>query len=318
MKVAISFLCYNNFSAPYLEHFLPSLKEALAHLGCDFFILAGDNSDESFLDNKKILNNYKDNFGPNFKLVEFSTNLGFASAYNRLIKKADEAGAQYFLMLNPDIWLEKDSLKNLIDALISDEEAASAAPKLYYWDFPLLKKTQLIDSLGIGLAPGLRFYDLGQGEVDNGRHDNYSILGPSGAMALFKMSALQIIKFNNQYFDESFFMYKEDCDLIYRLNKVGYSSILAPKAIAYHHRSATIKKNIWQTWQDWRSRSRLTRSWSFVGQHLLFIKHWRSESFFSRFLIVLQVIFYFIFSLLLANFLLKNYRKLKNHLRGID
>lgn len=318
MKVAISFLCYNNFSAPYLEHFLPSLKEAVLYLDCDFFILAGDNSDTDFLENKRILNDYQNNFGSNFELIDFSTNLGFAAAYNKLIKTADEKGAEYFLMLNPDILLEKESLKYLLEALVVNKGAASASPKLYYWDFLALKKTKKIDSLGICLRPGLRFYDLGQGEIDTGRYDNYSILGPSGAMALFIMKALKEIKIDDQYFDERFFMYKEDCDLAYRLKRAGYSSVLVPSAIAYHHRSISIKKNIWQTWQNWQKRSRLTRSWSFVGQHLLFIKHWYFESYFSRFLIVIEIIFYFIFSLFLANFLLKEYRKLRQYLQGLD
>jgi GT2 family glycosyltransferase len=318
MKVAIAFLCYNNFSAPYLEHFLPSLKEALAYLTGDFFILAGDNSDLDFLENKRILNNYQINFEANFELIDFSKNLGFAAAYNQLIQRANEKGAEYFLMLNPDILLEKDSLKYLLDVLMADDGLASVSPKLYYWDFPTLQKTKQIDSLGICLRPGLRFYDLGQGEIDTGRYDRHAILGPSGAMALFKMKALNAVRVGDQYFDERFFMYKEDCDLVYRLNKAAYSSLIVPKAIAYHHRSVTAKKNIWQTWQDWQKRSHLTRSWSFVGQHLLFIKHWHFESYFSRFLIIIQAIFYFIFSLFLANFLLKNYLKIRRYLHGID
>jgi GT2 family glycosyltransferase len=318
MKVAISFLCYNDSSAPYLEYFLTSLKEALAYSAWDFFILAGDNSDLDFLENKRIINSYKDNFGLNFELINFSNNLGFAAAYNQLIQRADEKGAEYFLMLNPDILLEKESLKYLFEALLTDDSLGSVSPKLYYWDFPNLKKTKQIDSLGICVRPGLRFYDLAQGKIDDGSYDNYAILGPSGAMALFKMSALKEIKFNNQYFDERFFMYKEDCDLVYRLNRAGYSALMTPRAIAYHHRSVTVKKNIWQTWQDWQQRSRLTRSWSFVGQHLLFIKYWRCEPYFSRFLVFVQVIFYFMFSLFLANFLLKEYHKLRHYFQGID
>lgn len=319
MKIAISFLCYNNFSFPYLEYFLPSLEKSIFHSRLkNVKILAGDNSDIDFLKNKEKLKKYFSNSQLDFEIIDFQKNLGFSKAYNRLIERADKLGFDYFLMLNPDMLLKEDFLQEIIKPCLEDKNICSVSPKIYYWDFKSLSKTTKIDSLGIALRPGLRFYDMGQGSLDGQFLKNTKLLGPSGAAALFKLSALKQAKEANQYFDERFFMYKEDCDLSYRLNQNNCKSILAPKAIAYHDRSLSIKKNFWQTWRDWCKRSRLSRSWSFSAQHFLFLKHWRSQSYYSRFLIVLQIIFYFIFSLILANFLLKNYPKILAFKKRLD
>ncbi len=118
--------------------------------------------------------------------------------------------------------------------------------------------------------------------------------------------------------DERFFMYKEDCDLAYRLYLANFKTELVPTAIAYHDRSVSAKGGIIQTWQDWRHRNRQTRIWSFVNQHLLWAKHWRREGLGSQILIGLQIILLGIFSLIFAPFLLNSYRLIRNNRRGLD
>ncbi len=63
------------------------------------------------------------------------------------------------------------------------------------------------------------------------------ILGPSGAAGVYRLSGLEKIKVNNQYFDELMFMYKEDCDLDYRLFLAGYKSLYVSEAVIYHDRT---------------------------------------------------------------------------------
>jgi hypothetical protein len=54
------------------------------------------------------------------------------------------------------------------------------------WDFNPAdgadRKANVIDSCGIGITPSHHFYDIGQGEEDNGQYDKLKdIFGPSGA-----------------------------------------------------------------------------------------------------------------------------------------
>jgi len=318
MKLALAFLCYNQSSAPYLPAFLASLERALKPVKDELLILAGDNSDCKPFDNQEIINKHNLNSDLSIKLLVFGRNLGFAAAYNRLIAAAKKEGADYFLMINPDMLLAEDAVVRLWSTLSEYPDLAVVCPKIYRWDFINNNLTNIIDSCGIALSSGLRFYDLGQGEEDKGQCDVAEIIGPSGAAAIFRISSLEKIKEGDNYFDERFFMYKEDCDLAYRLYQAGQKTMLAPKAIAYHDRSSAGQKGLWQTWLHWRRRSRLSRSWSFVNQHLIFIKYFRYESLFSRFLILFKVLFLFLFSLILAQFLLKSYYRIWHLYHSID
>ncbi len=318
MKIAVAFLCYNQSSAPYLPDFLKSLNQALSLLKSEILLLAGDNSDQEPNPNQTALRHYNETALFPAKTIVFGTNLGFAAAYNRLLNQAVAAQADYFLMLNPDMLLDEKMIVELLSACERDNTLAAVCPKIYRWDFAKRTLTTLIDSCGIALRPGLRFYDLGQGREDKELKSTSPIIGPSGAAAFFRLEALAKIKEGAQYFDERFFMYKEDCDLAYRLHAAGLKAALVPSALAYHDRSAAAQGGVLQTWRHWRGRSRQTRSWSFVNQQLLFIKHWRQEPYFSRLLIVVEILFLGVFSLILAPFLLKDYRLLFRYFRGLD
>lgn len=318
MKLAIAFLCYNNSSAPYLPEFLASLDLALVKVGADILVLAGDNSDQTFVANKDLISKHNLNSAWPAHLISFDRNLGFAAAYNRLIGFAVAEQADYFLMLNPDMILDAQMISRLLSGILNDEKLVAVCPKIYRWDFATRAKTNIIDSCGLMMKSGLRFYDLGQGEKDAGSYNQALIFGPSGAVALFRLNNLDKIKENGQYFDERFFMYKEDCDLAYRLHLSALTTKLIPEAIAYHDRSSAGQSSFFQTWQDWRRRSPLTRSWSFVNQHLLFLKYFSREAFFSRLLVIIRVLAMVFFSLIFAPFLLKQYKNIWNRHQGLD
>lgn len=321
MKLVISFLCYQDSSVPYLSDFLLSLKDAIADIRTELevSVLVGDNSGYGDRRNENIIKNFKNNQGCySLDYLDFKKNLGFAAAYNRLLNRAIDSKAEYFLMLNPDMCLDSQCINKLLLALNKDQSLTAVCPKIYHWDFKNKRFTKIIDSCGLGLKAGLRFYDLGQGEIDNGQFDEPKLIGPSGAAAMFRISKLMEINIGKKIYDEKFFMYKEDCDLAYRLNINNLVTKLVPEAICYHDRSAAKQGGVWHTWHNWRQRSRMTRSWSFVNQHLLFIKYRFLERKYSRFLIFLEIIFYFIFSLLLAQFLLKNYIYIIKELYSVD
>ncbi len=309
MKLSIAFLVYKESSYPYLSEFLTSLEEASAFLSAnDCQILAGDNSGEDDK-NRKYFENNKYLGEKEIKYYDFGQNLGFAKAFNILIKKAKASNSDYFLMLNPDILVDKLALKNLLSKAIQNSNLAALAPKILVWDFKNNIKRQIIDSCGIVLRPGLRFKDLGQGEIDKSQYDNSVILGPSGAVALLKISALDKIKENNAYFDEKFFMYKEDCDLAYRFYLNKLESKLVSEAIFYHDRSASGGALI-EKLKKRRKRSRQERIWSFKGQHYIFKKHWSSQNFLNKTIIIFNILKIFVFTLFFESFILKHYLNL--------
>lgn len=322
MKLTVAFISYNNNSYPYLSHFLPSLKEALKVSGLkDVSVLALDNSEENFVKNRDfILNFAKENKNFNLELIQSDINLGFAAAYNIMINRAKDEGSEYFLVINPDIILESDSIKLLVETLENNQDIAIVSPRLMFWDFKKLKKTNYIDSLGIGLKPAFHFFDICQGEKFIEKKKDYYIkraeamLAAGGAAAMFRMSTLremsEIRHGKMQYFDERFFMYKEDCDLAYRLHLAGVKSKLVIDSVFYHDRSAVAERNIFNFFAARKKKSKLAKIWSFRNQHLIFIKYFNSVSLAVKLKIVRKIISFFIFSLIFEKFLLKEYKNI--------
>lgn len=318
MKLVVGFLTYNDSSAKYLADFLPSLGEALSFLDSgDYKVLAFDNSDKNNELNKKSLESFSEKNGTFLEYISADSNLGFSRAYNILIHSASRLGAEYFFIVNPDTLLEKNTISEMITALDKDSGLASVSPKIRRWDFAANTKTRIIDTCGLIVKPGLRFSDLGQGEKDDKRFDSASILGPSGAAGIFRLSALEKIKENDQYFDERFFMYKEDCDLAYRLYLIGAKSALVPSAIMYHDRTAASSgEGVVEKVKDRRQKSRQIRAWSFRNQHLIFVKHWTKQKFISKVIIIFRVIILGIFSLIFEQFILKEYKTIFRSLKS--
>lgn len=314
MKLFVGFLTYNESSAKYLATFLDSLEQALSFLNkSDFKVVSFDNSDSNYKENQSIIEKFNNSHN---NLVEYQTinnNLGFGRSFNVLMNQAIFLESEYFLVLNPDIIMEPDSAQLLLDALVTNLNISALSPKIYYWDYLHNQKTKQIDSLGLVVSSGLRFHDLGQGQEDSGQFDNKAIIGPSGAAGLYRMSDLKKIALSGadnklQFFDERFFMYKEDCDLAYRLFLSGLKSKTVIASIMYHDRSSGLERaNFIQKIINRTKKSRQIRTWSLKGQNIIYAKYWKKQNFVNKTLIIFWYIFTFIFSLIFEQFNLKVY-----------
>ena len=315
MKIAIGFITYNADTAKYLPYFLDSLFKSLESWSKnDVLVLARDNSDDPDNFNREYI---QDIFNKEEELIKFrwsGENIGFARSYNIMIAEADKFGADLFLMINPDTVLAPDAIDKMVLAIESDKMLGSVSPKILRWDFSNLKLTNRIDTCGLMLNSGLSFVDIGQGSLDSGQFHAISILGPSGAAGLFKMSALKMVREKTGYLDERMFMYKEDCDLAYRLFLAGFSSMLASDSLIYHDRTASSSGNgILAILKNRSNKSQQVRSWSFLNQHLLFIKFWSKQSFVDKFKVVEKILLFAIFAFFREPFLLKNYAKISKY-----
>lgn len=310
-KLVVGFITYGKSTAKYLPFFLPSL---MAQTHKSFKIIAIDNTEEEENENRKYI---KDNF-PEIEFKWAGGNIGFAKAHNKIIKKAAQRGASLFLMLNPDMILEREAIQKMVETIEADGNLGSVAPKIFQWDFKENKKTDKIDSCGVILSPGLIFNDLCQGKTDRACSCNTQILGPSGAAAMFRMSALEKIKEDNQYFEELMFMYKEDCDLIYRLFLAGFKAKCVSDSIIYHDRTASSGgESYLDIIKNRKGRNKDIKAWSFLNQQIIFVKYWRLQSFYNKLKIVWYEIRAFVFILLFERFLLMEYVNLIKIIRKI-
>ncbi len=281
-KLVIGFILYGSSTTKYLTDFLSSLIKATENLSLETKIIAYNNGPEEYEDNKKIIADY-----PQIRLVGTGENIGFGRANNKMISIAQEFGADFYLTLNPDLLLEADSIKELVQAMIDDVNLSAVTPKVRRWDFANKQKTKFIDTVGVIAESGLQFKDLGQGAKDIGQYDQAKIIGPSGCVAMFRMSAIEKIKDAHGYFDNRFFMYKEDCDLAWRLKKNNLHSTVVPLSIMYHDRTAVARGlSVWARFKNQNLKSNSVRQWSYFGQWLIVFKHWSSLNFFDKIMVI--------------------------------
>ncbi len=236
-KVIFQIVSYNN------RRCLPEcLKSIFNQTYKDFQVLIIDNNSQD-----GTVEFVKKNY-PEVTVFQNKKNFGFAKANNqglRLLK------SRYTVFCNPDIILNSDWLEKMVSRAESPEFAGFAGfsgkllkLELAAGDFDEFKKTEIIDSCGLRPLASRRVVELGAGR-DGGRNflKTQEIFGPSGALALYRRTALEdcLVKTDFQpageYFDEDFFIYKEDVDLAWRVRRLGWRSLLVSEAVAYHRRA---------------------------------------------------------------------------------
>ena len=218
MKVSVQLVTFNSSA-----DICPCLDSLAAQTAKDFRV--------RILDNASSDNTLELLQGRDVDLITSDTNTGFAAAHNRLARAYP---APYILFLNPDTVLEGSFIENLTAALGAEDKAGSATGKLLRMD------GETIDSTGIVMTRNQRHLDRGAGEIDSGQYDRLeNIFGPSGAAALYRYGCLEDVAIDGEFFDEDFFAYREDADLAWRCQLMGWDSLYVPTAVARHRRHVT-------------------------------------------------------------------------------
>ena len=95
-----------------------------------------------------------------------------------------------------------------------------------------------MDSTGIYFTPMLRHLDRGSQEVDNGHYLNYEyVFGATAAAALYRREMIEDISMDGEFFDSDFFVYREDADVAWRAQLLGWRCLYTPHARGYHVRN---------------------------------------------------------------------------------
>src|SRR5262249_7883475 len=70
-------------------------------------------------------------YGPRVKVILNSNNEGFGAANNRCIRKAYDEGADYFLLINQDVYLQPDTITMLLQQVVQHEDIGIISPLHY-------------------------------------------------------------------------------------------------------------------------------------------------------------------------------------------
>jgi GT2 family glycosyltransferase len=224
--VSVTIVTYN--SSRFIERCLESvLAQKYPHVE----VIVVDNASTD--GTREILERFRDRC----RIVYNSENIGFAAAQNQAIRMAR---GDWILTLNPDMLLLPNFIQALVAAGHLDPQVGTVCGKLLTmrpsFDFP---ERPLVDSTGIYFTPMLRHLDRGSQQVEDGHYLNYEyVFGATAAAALYRRAMIEDISIDGEFFDSDFFVYREDADVAWRAQLMGWKCLYTPYARAYHVRSA--------------------------------------------------------------------------------
>ena len=204
------------------------------------------------------------------RILPMQENLGYSGGANRLIRES--GGSEYILLLNPDVILEPQCLEEMVRAIESAPGAGCVGGKLLLGDSqpeggPSVMTPRVLDSTGHLIFRSRRIIDRGHGELDEGQYERpEEVFSICGAAVLFRRETLEAVKIDGEYFDEDFFAYKEDVDICWRAQLLGWTSLYTPRATAYHLRG-------WKRRDDRRRVPWIRKYHSFKNHYLMMIKN---------------------------------------------
>ncbi|MFA6533266.1 MAG: glycosyltransferase family 2 protein [Patescibacteria group bacterium] len=192
-------------------------------------------------DNSLVLfsNTYKQN--KSISILETGRNLGYVGGNNFGIKKALKTSPDYVLVINNDVIVNKNFLKELLTVAATDKNIGLLGPKIYFapgheYQQHRYHKTEIgkvVWSVGGDMDwNNILGSNRGIDQVDNHQFDNMDldIDFISGCCFLVKTEIFKKIGF----LDDKYFMYLEDADFCQRIKKAGYKIAYVPKSIIWH------------------------------------------------------------------------------------
>ena len=181
-----------------------------------------------------------DRYSDKIRIFYNGQNVGFAEAQNQAVQLSS---GEWILTLNPDVLLLPNFIQALVDAGNRDPKIGTVCGKLLAMSATFdLPENPIVDSTGIYFNPMLRHLDRGSQEMDTGEYLNYEfVFGATAAAALYRREMVDDISVEVQgrreFFDPDFFVYREDADVAWRAQLLGWKTLYTPYARGYHVRS---------------------------------------------------------------------------------
>ncbi len=175
-------------------------------------------------------------FEDRVRIVYNEENIGFAAAQNQAVALSR---GDWVLALNPDVLLMPNFITALVDAGRVDRKVGSVCGKLLALTptFEIPEQAR-VDSTGIYFTPTLRHLDRGSQEIDNGHYLNMEyVFGATAAAALYRREMIEDVLIDGEFFDPDFFVYREDADVAWRAQLLGWRCLYTPRARGYHVRN---------------------------------------------------------------------------------
>lgn len=190
--------------------------------GISYEIIVVDNSsnDKTF----GVITEYSDKY-KNIKVI-LSTNDGFNAGNNKGIRISK---GKYIALLNPDTILLNDAFSIIIYNMKQIKNVGACGPALYTKENELNQSHISFPSLRDTLLRSFKFIS-DNFFLPNINKKKMNVQSPSGAAFVFNRRIVDLIG----YMDERYFLYYDETDYAYHINKLGLKSFLFSEAKIIH------------------------------------------------------------------------------------
>lgn len=202
----------------------------------EIFVVDNNSADDS-----------KNFFYDKFLQVKFiwnNENEGFAKACNKALQ---QASGDYILFLNPDTIVPENCFENCITFIQSKNNSIACGVKMIDGSGNFLKESKRsfpspatsfykLSGLALFFPRSKIFSKYHLGFLDKTSNHEVDVL--SGAFMMVPKKIIEKVG----AFDENFFMYGEDIDLSYRIQKAGYKNFYFAETTIIHFKGESTQK----------------------------------------------------------------------------
>lgn len=226
-----------NYNVKYfLEQCLCSVRNAMKNIDGEIIVVDNNSTDGSQV--------FFQNQFDDVLFIWNTTNTGFAKANNQAIRVAT---GDYLLFLNPDTIIAEDCLEKCMAFIKKNNNQYTLGVKMLDGSGRFLKEskrafpgpmTSLYKLFGLArLFPRSKtFSNYHLGHLNENQNHEVDVL--AGAFIMTPQNILEKV----QGFDESFFMYGEDIDFSYRIQKAGFKNFYFAETSIIHFKGESTKK----------------------------------------------------------------------------
>ncbi len=222
----------------FLEQCLCSAQKAVnnSKIVAEIIVIDNHSGDNSLAYLKPIF--------PCVRFIANGENIGFAKACNQ---GYNLSGGKYVLFLNPDTIVPEDCFTKCVSFFETHEDAGAVGVKMLDGHGKLLKEskrafpspvTSLFKLFGFArLFPNSKtFSKYHLGHLNENENHEVDVL--AGAFMMLRRDVFE----HAGRFDEIFFMYGEDVDLSYRIQKMGYKNYYLAETSILHFKGESTRK----------------------------------------------------------------------------
>ncbi len=227
-----------NYNVKYfVQQCIESCIRASQNIKTEIIVVDNNSSDGS-------IDHLKNHFESSITLIANDQNLGFSKANNIGIQKAR---APYILLLNPDTLVQEDTFEKCLEFYKTKKDAGAIGVRMIDGSGTFLKESKRgfpspltafykITGLSKLFPKSKTFSKYHLGYLDEFKVHQVDVL--SGAFMMLRKETLNAIGL----LDEDFFMYGEDIDLSYRVQKGGFKNYYLPSTTIIHYKGESTKK----------------------------------------------------------------------------